>query len=243
MYKFRPSYLKSIIANPANYWKLTQDISNLEAVKQGITREKTSYELYEKLTSNKDYKAQVLEAVEHKEWTLVGTADIITNDSIIDIKNSVQNDTQLIKEYQYQLSAYCYLFNKEKAYLFVDSNKGDEKDLSKVRLIQVPIIPAQELIDTLNAVAQSIQELENLNFNLIVINKNSEYDSMLDKYFKNKAQIKQLEQENKEIAEKLNKPYENDNYIVQYEATRHTQRIVNTIPTNTYDYSLKIKEK
>lgn len=243
MYKFRPSYLKTIIANPANYWKLTQDISNLEAVKQGINREKTSYELYEKLTSNKDYKAQVLEAVDHKQWTLVGTADIITNDSIIDIKNSIQNDTQLIKEYQYQLSAYCYLFKKEKAYLFIDSNKGDEKDLSKVRLIQVPIIPAQELIDTLNAVAQSIQELENLNFNLIVINKNSEYDSMLEHYFTNKAQIKQLEQENKEIAKKLNKPYENDNYIVQYEATRHTQRIVNTIPTNTYDYSLKIKEK
>ncbi|MBO7694109.1 MAG: hypothetical protein J6T10_15940 [Methanobrevibacter sp.] len=173
----------------------------------------------------------------------MGTADIITNDSIIDIKNSIQNDTQLIKEYQYQLSAYCYLFKKEKAYLFIDSNKGDEKDLSKVRLIQVPIIPAQELIDTLNAVAQSIQELENLNFNLIVINKNSEYDSMLEHYFTNKAQIKQLEQENKEIAKKLNKPYENDNYIVQYEATRHTQRIVNTIPTNTYDYSLKIKEK
>ena len=170
MYKFRPSYLKSLIANPANYWKLTQDISNLEAVKQGITREKTSYELYEKLTSNKDYQAQVLEVVEHKEWTLQGTADIVTKDSIIDIKNSVQNDTQLIKEYQYQLSAYCYLFKKEKAYLFVDSNKGDEKDLSKVRLIQVPIIPAQELVETLNAVAQSIQELEKLNFNLIVIN-------------------------------------------------------------------------
>lgn len=243
MYKFRPSYLKSLIANPANYWKLTQDISNLEAVKQGITREKTSYELYEKLTSNKDYQAQVLEVVEHKEWTLQGTADIVTKDSIIDIKNSVQNDTQLIKEYQYQLSAYCYLFKKEKAYLFVDSNKGDEKDLSKVRLIQVPIIPAQELVETLNAVAQSIQELEKLNFNLIVINQNWEFDSMLDKYFKNKAQIKQLEQENKEIAEKLNKPYENENYIVQYEATRHTQRIVNTIPTNNYDYSLKIKEK
>lgn len=243
MYKFRPSYLKSVIANPANYWKLTQDISNLEAVKQGITREKISYELYEKLTSDKDYHGQQWESKSLNNWTLEGTADIVTKDSIIDIKNSIQTDTQLIKEYQYQLSAYCYLFNREKAYLFVDSNKGDEKDLNKVRLIQVPIIPAQELVETLNAVAQSIVELENLNFNLIMINKNVEYDSMLQKYFENKAQIKQLEQENKEIAEKLNKPYENDKYLVQWEATRHTQRIVNTIPTNNYDYILKIKEK
>lgn len=243
MYKFRPSYLKSVIANPANYWKLTQDISNLEAVKQGITREVISYELYEKLSGNKDYQAQVLEAAQGKDWILQGTADIVTNDSIIDIKNSIQTDTQLIKEYQYQLSAYCYLFKKEKAYLFVDSNKADTKDLSKCRLIQVPIIPAQELTATLDAVAQSIVELENLNFNLIMINKNVEYDSMLQKYFENKAQIKQLEQENKELAEKLNKPYENDKYLVQWEATRHTQRIVNTIPTNNYDYSLKIKEK
>lgn len=243
MYKFRPSYLKSLIANPANYWKLTQDISNLEAVKQGITREAISYELYEKLTNDPTYHRQQWQSKSLNDWTIAGTADIVTNDSIIDIKNSIQTDTQLIKEYQYQLSAYCYLFNKEKAFLFVDSNKGENKDLSKIRLIQVPIIPAQELVNTLDAVAQSIKELENLNFNLIVINKNQEYDSMLDKYFKNKAQIKQLEQENKEIAEKLNKPYENENYIVQWEATRHIQRIVNTITTNNYDYSLKIKEK
>lgn len=243
MYKFRPSYLKSVIANPANYWKLTPDISNLEAVKQGIDREKLSYSLYEKLTNDTNYHAQQWESKSLNDWTIEGTADIVTVDSIIDIKNSIQDDKKLIDEYKYQLSAYCYLFNREKAFLFVDSNKGEDKDLSKVRLIQVPIIPAQELVETLNTVAQSIKELENLNFNLIVINKNWEYDSMLDKYFKNKAQIKQLEQENKEIAKKLNKPYENDKYLIQWEATRHTQRIVNTIPTNHYDYSLKIKEK
>ena len=124
MFKFRPSFLKKVVQNPANYWLATQDISNLKAVKQGIDREKLSYSLYEKLTADKDYHAQEWESKSLNDWTIEGTADIVSSEAIVDIKNSIQSDKDLIAEYKYQLSAYCYLFNKTKAYLFVDSNKA-----------------------------------------------------------------------------------------------------------------------
>ena len=243
MYKFRPSYLKNIIANPANYWKATQDISNLKQVANGIQREKLSYVLYEKLTRDKDYKSQQWQSKSLNDWTIEGTADIVSQNAIIDIKNSIQDDKKLIDEYKYQLSAYCYLFNKTKAYLFVDSNKAQEQDLSKVRLIEVEIIPAKEFETLMDSVGKTIQELDKLNFNLVIKNQDVEYEKELEKYFSNKEQIKKLEAENKELEKQFNKVYENDKFLVQYEATRKFSTKITKTPTNEYTLKLAVKEK
>lgn len=243
MYKFRPSYLRTIIANPANYWKQTPDISNLEAVKQGIVREKLSYSLYEKLTGDKTYKSQQSASRSLNDWIIEGTADLVSANAIVDIKNSIQNDTQLINEYKYQLSAYCYIFNKDKAFLFVDSNKGDEKDLSKVRVIEVEIIPAAEFEALMDNVCKTINELSELNLTLFIQNKDVEYEAALENYFSNKEQIKKLEAENKELEKQFTKAYENDKYLVQYEATRKYKTSINKTPTNEYQVKLAVKEK
>ena len=243
MFKFRPSYLKQLVQNPANYWKATQDISNLKAVKQGIEREKLSYSLYETLTNDKDYHAQQWASKSLNDWTIEGTADIVSKEAIIDIKNSIQDDKKLIDEYKYQLSAYCYLFNKTKAYLFVDSNKAQEQDLSKVRLIEVEIIPAKEFEVLMDSLCKTIQELDKLNFNLIIKNQDVDYEKELEKYFSNKEQIKKLEAENKELEKKFDKVYENDKFIVQYEATRKFNTKITKTPTNEYTVKLAIKEK
>lgn len=243
MFKFRPSYLKSVVANPANYWKATQDISNLKAVKQGIDREKLSYVLYEKLTGDKDYHSQQWESKSLNDWTIEGTADIVSKEAIIDIKNSIQDDKKLIDEYKYQLSAYCYLFNKTRAYLFVDSNKAQEQDISKVRLIEVEIIPAQEFEALMDSVCKTIKELDKLNFNLIIKNQDVDYEKELEKYFSNKEQIKKLESENKELEKQFNKVYENDKFLVQYEATRKFSTKITKTPTNEYTLKLAVKEK
>lgn len=243
MFKFRPSYLKNVIANPANYWKATQDISNLKQVANGISREAISYMLYEQLTNDREYTPQEKASKTVNDWTIEGTADIVTNDSIIDIKNSIQKDKDLIAEYKYQLSAYCYLFNKTKAYLFIDSNKAKEQDLSKCRLIEVDIIPAKEFEALMDSVVKTIQELDKLNFNLIIKNQDVEYEAELEKYFSNKEQIKKLEAENKELEKHFNKPYENDKFLVQYEATRKFKTSITKEPTNDYQVKLAVKEK
>ena len=243
MFKFRPSYLKNVIANPANYWKATQDISNLKQVANGIQREQLSYSLYEKLTNDKDYKAQEKTSKSLNDWTIEGTADIVSSEAIIDIKNSIQKDKDLIAEYKYQLSAYCYLFNKTKAYLFVDSNKAKEQDLSKCRLLEVEIIPAKEFEALMDSVCKTIQELDKLNFNLVIKNQDVDYETALEKYFSNKEQIKVLEAENKELEKQFNKVYENDKYLVQYEATRKFKTSITKEPTNEYQVKLTIKEK
>lgn len=243
MFKFRPSYLKSIIANPANYWKATADISNLKQVANGISREAISYKLYEKLTNDTTYHSQQWESKSLNDWTIEGTADIVSSEAIIDIKNSIQKDKELIAEYKYQLSAYCYLFNKTKAYLFVDSNKAQEQDLSKCRLIEVDIIPAKEFEALMDSVCKTIQELDKLNFNLIIKNQDVEYEAELEKYFSNKEQIKKLEAENKELEKHFDKVYENDKFLVQYEATRKFKTSITKEATNEYQVKLAVKEK
>lgn len=243
MFKFRPSYLKSVVQNPANYWKVTQDISNLKAVKQGIDREKLSYLLYERLTADKDYHSQQWESKSLNNWTIEGTADIVSSEAIIDIKNSIQDDKKLIDEYKYQLSAYCYLFNKTKAYLFVDSNKAQEQNLSTCRLIEVDIIPAKEFEALMDSLCKTIQELDKLNFNLIIKNQDVNYEKELEKYFSNKQQIKKLEAENKDLEKKFDKVYENDKFVVQYEATRKFSTKITKTPTNEYTFKLAVKEK
>ena len=243
MFNFRPSYLKSVIANPANYWKATQDISNLKQVANGISREAISYMLYEKLTNDRDYKPQERATKSLNEWTIEGTADIVSAEAIVDIKNSIQKDKDLIAEYKYQLSAYCYLFNKTKAYLFVDSNKAQEQDLSKCRLVEVEIIPAKEFEVLMDSVCKTIQELDKLNFNLIIKNQDVEYEAELEKYFSNKEQIKKLEAENKELEKHFDKVYENDKFLVQYEATRKFKTSISKEATNEYQVKLAVKEK
>ena len=244
MYKLRPSYLKSIISNPYNYFKLEKDISNLTAVKNGIERENISYILYEELAGNKNYQKQVKGSLEINQLaTIEGTCDILTENSIIDIKNSILDDKKLIDEYKYQLSAYCAIFNKTKGFLFVDSNKKLETNINNVRLIEVEIIPKKELLELLNKVVDEIINLEKLNFDLIIINQKPELDSKLDTYFNNLSKIKELEKQNKEIEAQLKDTvYENDKYSLHFEATRKSKRTVKVEQTNEYENKFVISK-
>lgn len=246
MIKLRPSFLKNVIANPYNYFKLEKDISNLECVKNGIEREQLSYLLYEKYTNTTNYKKQVKGTYQiNDNGVLIGTCDIMTSDSIIDIKNSKLDDTKLIAEYQYQLSAYCLMFNKSYAYLFIDSNKNSETNINMVRMVEVPLIPFETLKSQLLACVNTIKELDDLNFNLIMINKNDLMDEQLIKYFELKNKIKELEKEVKEVENSLmsSDVYENDLYSIHYEATKKYKRIVKNEWENEYDKKLVITKK
>ena len=244
MYKLRPSSLKNIISNPYNYFKLEKDISNLEAVKNGIEREPISYLLYEQLAGNKDYQKQVKGSLKINQLaTIEGTCDILTSDAIIDIKNSILDDKKLIDEYKYQLSAYCAIFNKTKAFLFVDGNKKLETNLNICRLVEVEIIQKKELLELLNKVIDEIINLERLNFDLIIINQRPELDSKLDTYFNNLAKIKELEKQNKELELELKDTvYENDKYSLHFEATRKAKRTVKVEQTNEYENKFVISK-
>ena len=246
MIKLRPSFLKNVIANPYNYFKIEKDISNLSAVKNGLDREAISYLLYDQYTKNTNYQKQVKGSFKiNDNAVLMGTCDILTSDSIIDIKNSKLDDTKLIAEYQYQLSAYCLIFNKTHAYLFVDSNKNSETNINMVRLIEVPLIPFDVLKSQLVSCVNTIKELDNLNFNLIMINKNELMDEQLNKYFELKNKIKELEKEVKEVETSLlnSDVYENELYSVHYEATKKVKRIVKNEWTNEYENKLVITKK
>ena len=244
MYKLRPSNLKNIIANPYNYFKSGTDISNLQAVQNGIERENISYVLYEQLTQNTNYQKQVKGSLEINQLaTLEGTCDILAEDAIIDIKNSILDDKKLSDEYKYQLSAYCAIFNKQKAFLFVDSNKNLETNLNNVRLVEVEIISKKELLELLNKVVDAIINLERLNLGLVIINQRPELDSKLDLYFNNLSKIKELEKQNKELEVELKDTvYENDKYSLHYEATRKSKRIVKVEQNNEYENKFVISK-
>ena len=244
MYKLRPSNLKTVIANPYNYFKLEKDISNLKAVQNGIERESISYLLYEQLTQNTNYQKQIKGSLEINQLaTIEGTCDILANDAIVDIKNSILDDKKLIDEYKYQLSAYCAIFNKQKAFLFVDSNKNLETNLNNCRLIEVDIISKKQLLELLNKVIDEIINLERLNFELVIVNQKPELDSKLDIYFDNLSKIKELEKANKEIeAELKDTVYQNDKYSLHYEATRKAKRTVKVEQTNEYENKFVISK-
>ena len=245
MIKLRPSTLRNVISNPYNFFKLQKDISNLKQVHNGIEREPINYLLYEQFTNNTNYQKQLRGSLNiTNDAILEGTADLITNDAIIDIKSSLQDDNKLINEYKYQLSAYCAIFDKTKAYLFVDSNKGVETNLNNVRLVEVPIIAKDELITTLKKVVDEIKHLDQLNFDLIVINQKADLDSKINVYFDNLAKIKELEKQNKEIeAELKDTVYENEQYSLHYEATRKQKRIVKVETLNEYENKWVITKK
>lgn len=246
MYKFRPHFLKNIIANPYNYFKLEKDISYLDSVQNGLVRENLSYLLYEQYAHTTNYEKQVKGSFQiNDNAVLIGTADIITSDSVIDIKNSKLDDNKLIAEYQYQLSAYCLMFNKQHAYLFVDSNKNSDTNINNVRLVEVPLIPFESLKSQLISCVNTIKELDDLNFNLIMINKNELMDEQLNKYFDLKNKIKELEKEVKEVENSLmsSDVYENDLYSIHYEATKKYKRIVKNEWENEYENKLVITKK
>ena len=163
MYKIRASYLKSIVQNPSNYFKAgTIDISNVDSVKNGKTREIISYELFNDFNHNLDlnYKRQAKGLKHFRDFEIIGHPDILGIDYIVDIKNSKLNDQQLIEEYKYQLVTYSYLFDIKKVYLFVDNNIDLDTDLNKCRLIEVDISTI-DLEKTLLGLEKALKELEN----------------------------------------------------------------------------------
>lgn len=239
----RPSYLKNIISNPYNYFKLEKDISNLEAVKKGIQREELSYKLYNQFINGPvNYQMQLQGSAEVGDILLQGSADIVKSNCVIDIKNSVQEDKKLIEEYKWQLQAYCYIFKKEKAYLFIDNNKKEEMDLNACRLIEVPLISREEFENLLYGVQEAIKELNNLNTQLILCENNNDLDVLLNDYFNLKQQKKDIDNKLKVLEKQLNKPYQNDKYSIHYEAQRKAIRSVNITYEDNYEYTLKIGE-
>ena len=111
-----------------------------------------------------------------------------------------------------------------------------ETNLNNVRLVEVPIIGKDELITTLKKVVDEINHLDQLNFDLIVINQKADLDSKINVYFDNLAKIKELEKQNKEIeAELKDTVYENEQYSLHYEATRKQKRIVKVETLNEYE--------
>lgn len=240
----RASLLGDIVANPYNYFKKPQDISDLPQVQKGVKREPISYELFTQLNPNVVFeKQQAKLIIIDDDIQLTGTPDIITQDAVIDIKNSIQPDAKLKANYLYQLTAYCYLFKKEKAYLFVDTNKDEERDLSKCRLIEVDVKEQlQDFENLLKGIKKAIDELNEHNFSLTLEPSNNDKDELITTYKQIIKELSILEQQKKDIESKLlTTPYENSDYSIHWEAKRITKTKI--IKTWTPDYVLELKIK
>ena len=121
--QLRASLLKDFVSDPINYYKnLFKADVKTQAMEKGIAREPISYKIYETITGTKNYEKQKEGLIEEDNFTISCHPDILANNTVIDIKNSTRKDEDLIKDYWYQLNAYAYCFNCDKAFIFVDTN-------------------------------------------------------------------------------------------------------------------------
>lgn len=203
MYKIRASYLSNILSNPDNYFQDIPDISNLPQVKKGRVREIISYELFNDFKHDLDlnYKKQVEATKTFGDIELIGHPDILGNDYIVDIKNSKMDDEKLIKEYQYQLATYAYLFDIKNVYLFIDNNTGTKADLSKCRLIKVDISDIN-MEETLTSLEYSLNILTQKPTIIEDENIFAEYDALLRAIEEFNKKKKELESEFDMLAKK-----------------------------------------
>lgn len=242
MIKLRSSKMRMLRSNPYNYFKESKDITNLEMVKKGIKREAISYKLFEALNPNVAYQSQVSKSKTiYLNVELEGTPDIITKDTIYDIKNSKQSNDELVKAYTDQLNCYGYLFGIKKLYLFVDRNDNEEADINKCETIEIPYNPDYNRI--LEKVAYAIKVINGMNESLLFCKKDEAKDDLLNQLFKYKKEVEELNGKIKTIEARLDTPYENDLYSIHYEAKRKAKRSVTTNYTNDYEMVLKIERK
>lgn len=200
MYEFRSSGLKDLISDPLTYYYDLEDHDYQSlAMIDGTERELLSYDIFTsfKCDLNKNYKQQEKGEVQGKNWICTGHPDIIGDDYICDIKNSSQTDKALIDTYTLQVSMYCAMFGKAKGYLFVDTNKGNDTDEKKCRLIEIPIVDKETLFKYLDNVADTLDKYKAETKPLTVDNP------LIDEYAKNEAEIKRLEERQDEIKEVL----------------------------------------
>lgn len=207
-YKIRASLLNKILANPSIYFEEQKDLSHLPQIKKGRSREIISYELFNDFKKDLD-----IEYEEQKEGIknignveLIGHADIVSKDYIVDIKNSKQDDNKLIEEYKYQLAAYSYLFDIKDVYLFVDNNSGTNTDLRKCRLIKVDIsnINLEEIITKLE------KKLDTLNQPLL---ERDDLEPLFFQYEETKRRLEEIKKELSKYEEEIEKIFAKNNHI------------------------------
>lgn len=209
MYNIRASMLGSILSNPNNYFTKKGSISMLPQVQKGIDREIISYSLYDSFVDKSllEYEKQKENTKTIGNITLIGHADIVGSDFVVDIKNSKQNKDALIKEYKYQLAAYCYLFDKKKAFLFVDRNENTNTIVEACELIEVDIssINIEKILKALEKV------LDKLNVKPL---ERKDVEPLFFQYEETKQRIEKLKNELKQYEEEIEKLFEKNNNVI-----------------------------
>ena len=248
MYEFRSSKLHDLVSDPLTYWYEKNNDVKTQAMIDGTTREILSYDIFTDFECNLDtkhYDEQVEGKLEGDGWVCTGHADIVGNDYVVDIKNSIQKDKDLIETYTLQVSMYCAMFGKAKGYLFVDTNKGNDKDAKKCRLVEIPIIDKETLINYLDCVKNAL-DIYKLSDNPVMDN-----NPLIDEYGQNQAEIKRLEKRQKEIEEQLadlsldNPWIQSDNYQLRVYLRRDFERkikIISNTWTGKYNSYIKVVE-
>jgi hypothetical protein len=156
---------------------------------KGTAVESDSLTLYEKVTGEKYFKNQKLLENEF----LVGTPDVIANDTVIDIKSSWDhlsfakiNSEKAKKQYYWQLAGYCLLTGKSKAEI-------------AYCLVNTP----DDLIDSeIYHLAHLMPELENDDELLEKVKRNYIFDDIDPKYRLKRTHFEVLEGDMEEIKER-----------------------------------------
>lgn len=217
-FSIRASQLKEIVGDPLNYFYLANkpEITS-DAIENGKEREILSYELFTKYMEGKiDHFEEQKEGVlcikeSGANIILTGHADILATGMVIDIKNSKRTDKELIDDYKWQLWAYCKIFGVYKAYLFVDSNSGNDMDLNKCRLVEI-----EWGGDGLwNVAMKSIANvLATANVSPYEYTTNCSQASTIEKYIRLSGEMKRMEQELKLLESQVDKILTTHNVVI-----------------------------
>ena len=251
-YEFHASQLKDLIGDPLNYF-YNKEAPQTQAMKDGTEREMLSYELFTKFecSLDKNFKAQVPGGfyTTNNGWTIIGTPDIVGDDYICDIKNSIRSDKELIDGYTDQVTAYCLMFDKPKGYLFVDENEGNDMELSKCRLIEIQVSPNLLGLE-LTAVVVALEENKKYAEQITVVNDNPALTRYVELDNQIKAlnkQIKAMQSEQDDLMEKLtndvllNGELKTDKWVVRMLLKRNIKRVVTMEPWDgTYSSYVKV---
>lgn len=190
--------LKDFVADPINYYKsLFATKEQTQAMKDGTEREALSYLIYGNHNGGLKFEEQKEGSFEVDGALITCHADIVQeNGIVVDIKNSVRKDNELIKEYWYQLNAYAIAFNCKQAFLFVDTNEGNEMDYAKCRLVEIPLDKETFFKD----IKHALELLNNLPYQIRdeAKSKDASY-KLIHKIAKIKEQIAQLEAEQEKL--------------------------------------------
>ena len=201
--QLRASELKNVISDPVNYFKLIDSpTKETQAMFMGKQREDLSYLIYDKFLAihpefklDTNYDDQKAGEFEVEGVKITCHADIVHSGIVVDIKNSKQDDSHLLANYWYQLNAYAYCFNCDKAYLFVDNNAGMDMDVNLCRMVEVPV-DKQKFIAELTYAIKLLKSLSRQKDEVVNTSKSKLAQLMSDYYdLQNLIQQKQKELE------------------------------------------------